>query len=39
VRQGPRISQALWSTDVVRDPDQQAGLGELLAYLVVTIVA
>ena len=30
VRQGPRICQALWSTDEVRDPDQQAGLGELL---------
>ena len=38
VRQGPRICQALWSTDDVRDPDQQAGLGELLDYIMVTIV-
>ncbi len=38
VRQGPRICQALWSTDEIRDPDQQAALGELLDYIMVTIV-
>ena len=38
VRQGPRICQALWSTDETREPDQQAALGELLDYIMVTIV-
>jgi hypothetical protein len=38
VRKGVRICQALWSTDDQRDPDQSAGLREMLDYIMVTIV-
>ena len=33
VRSGIRICQSLWATDEPRDPDQSAGLGEMLALL------
>jgi hypothetical protein len=33
VRQGVRICQALWATDAARDPDQDAGLREMLDYV------
>jgi hypothetical protein len=38
VRQGVRICQTLWATDDPRDPDQDAGLHEMLDYVTVTMV-
>ena len=38
VRQGVRICQALWATDVPTDPDQEAGRREMLDYVMVTML-
>jgi hypothetical protein len=38
VRQGVRICQALWATDVPTDPDQDAGRREMLDYVMATML-